>query len=509
MNRRGFIQISAVAVLPVLLGLFPRRNTRNKAYTIDVRSNRSFGHLLRSSSNVSPSSEISTDYIIVGGGVAGVAAATVLKDENFMLFEGDDRLGGSSASYDWKTTRFATGAHYELAYPTHFGKEVIDLLTRLDVLKYNSETELHEFVDKQYVIKSIDMEQCFSGEDILEDVLSEVDGIEAFYEALTPFEGKMHLPTRLIAPEYHYLNELTFKEFLESKIDLSADLERRISYQMLDDWGGKCNEVSALAGIHYYTCRPYNTQNVQLFSPPNGNSYFVEKMIGQITDPETLKTNSLIRMVRETEEGIEAEVLNRNGEVQLVKAKGLIYAGQKHALKYILRSEEILFSNSYAPWVVLNIICKKGANFEKWQNDVLTDDLNFLGFVNSSKQKVRNSEFEVLTAYYCFDDTDRETLVTIEKNPKEFVDATIALIEEQTGTELEIYVEHVVVNLLGHAMPIPKPGYMSFQNVPQFSDKIIFAGVDTGRLPLFYEACDSGLQAAKQLLDNQNKKLDL
>jgi len=54
-------------------------------------------------------------------------------------------------------------------------------------------------------------------------------------------------------------------------------------------------------------------------------------------------------------------------------------------------------------------------------------------------------------------------------------------------------------------MPIPKTDYLTFSNVPQFSDRIIFAGVDTGRLPLFYEACDSGLQAANQLLNNLTK----
>jgi len=54
----------------------------------------------------------------------------------------------------------------------------------------------------------------------------------------------------------------------------------------------------------------------------------------------------------------------------------------------------------------------------------------------------------------------------------------------------------------------PKLNYLTFDNVPQFSERIIFAGVDTGRLPLFYEACDSGLQAANQLLANLNKNID-
>lgn len=67
MNRRGFIQISATALLPILLGIFPRRSSTNKIYSLEVLSNRSFGHLLRESSSTLPTSEIETEYIIVGG----------------------------------------------------------------------------------------------------------------------------------------------------------------------------------------------------------------------------------------------------------------------------------------------------------------------------------------------------------------------------------------------------------------------------------------------------------
>ncbi|WP_027418977.1 NAD(P)-binding protein [Crocinitomix catalasitica] len=505
MNRRGFIQISSVAALPILLGIFPRNKGKQVPYKINVRSNRSFGHLLREKANVKPTSTLSTDFIIVGGGVAGIAAATVLRDQDFLLFEGDDRLGGSSASASWKTTEFATGAHYELAYPETFGQEVIALLRELDIISFNSETALYEFNDKAYIISGDEMEQCFNGELLLSEVMEAAEGIQDFNKALKPFIGQMHLPTRLIGEEYQYLNALSFKDFLEGQFDLSADLSQRISYQMLDDWGAQIDEVSALAGIHYYTCRPYNTKDVELFSAPNGNAYFTEKMIGLLSNPEAFVTNTFVRSVRETADGVEAEVLNKNGSIQLVKAKGLIYAGQKHALKYILAQEESRFQNSYAPWLVLNIVCRKGVDFEKWQNDIITPELQFLGFINSSKQHARPSEFDVFTAYYCFKEEDRGKLVEIEKNPDEFVAGTIALIEEETGTALSDFVAYVNVNVLGHAMPIAKPGYLSFNDVPSFSDRIVYAGVDTGRLPLFFEACDSGLQAGEKILNNITK----
>ncbi len=504
MNRRGFIQISSVALLPILLGIFPRSSGNKKRYSISVKSNRSFGHLLRKLSAEKPVRERTTDYVIVGGGIAGLAAATQLSGKDFLLFEADDRLGGSSACDYWKDTVFATGAHYELAYPETFGSEVIDLLTKMEVIRFNDYSKLYEFVDEQYVIKGSSLEQCFVKGEAIDEVLSGVEGLKEFKEILSEFKGKMLLPTRLIDNEYHYLNSISFKDFLSEKMNLSQELERRISYQMLDDWGGKCDQVSALAGIHYYVCRPYDEKDVPLFSPPNGNSYFLEKMIGYTNAFEAFEVNSLVRSIKEVSDGVELEVINSSREVELVKAKKVVYAGQKHALKYILKSEENLFENSYAPWLVLNFVCRKGIDFNKWQNDVVTENLEFMGFVSSKPQKTRSAEFDVFTAYYCLEEVDRERLAAIEKEPSPFVEATIQLIEKETGTTITDHLEHVNIKLMGHAMPIPKPGYLSFSDVPSYASNIIFAGVDTGRLPLFYEACDSGIQAGRSVLEDLN-----
>ena len=504
MNRRGFIQISSVALLPVLMGIFPRRTQDKKEYTIKVHSNRVFGHTVRETMNIKPHKILKTDYIIVGGGIAGLSAATVLKNEDFMLFEASDRLGGTSACDSWKSSDFAMGAHYELAYPETYGKQVIDLLTKMDIIFFNPVTKLYEFRDEQYVIKPKDETQCFINQKCMMMYWTVHQGLDIFYDILEEFSGNMPLPTHLISKKYHYLNDINFKNFLQSKMTLSVELEHRINYQMLDDWGAKSDQVSALAGIHYYTCRPYNQQDVQLFSPPIGNAYFGEKLIGEASRYDALHTNSIVRKINLTDNGVEAEVLSNENKVILIKAKGLIYAGQKHALKYILETEKPLFSNDYAPWVVINFVCKKNSGNTKWQNDVLTDDLNFLGYVNSSQQHQRSTDHDVLTAYYCFSSEDRQVLVDIETQPEEFVEACITVIEQETNSTFGKDIEHVNINVMGHAMPIPKPGYLSFEQTTQYNDRLYFAGVDSGRLPLFYEACDSGIEAAKALLKSTN-----
>ena len=62
--------------------------------------------------------------------------------------------------------------------------------------------------------------------------------------------------------------------------------------------------------------------------------------------------------------------------------------------------------------------------------------------------------------------------------------------------ETSIDVEGCCIKVMGHAMPIPAPGYLLKDANNASNAEMIYAGVDNGRLPLLYEALDSGLQAA-------------
>jgi hypothetical protein len=53
---------------------------------------------------------------------------------------------------------------------------------------------------------------------------------------------------------------------------------------------------------------------------------------------------------------------------------------------------------------------------------------------------------------------------------------------------------------MGHAMPIPTKDYLFTDKNHQRPDNdFVFAGVDNARLPLLFEAVDSGIEAVKLL----------
>jgi hypothetical protein len=66
------------------------------------------------------------------------------------------------------------------------------------------------------------------------------------------------------------------------------------------------------------------------------------------------------------------------------------------------------------------------------------------------------------------------------------------------GLDIKPCIQHAYIKLLGHAMPIPVPGYLTKKRT-LINDGLAFAGSDSGNLPLMFDSLDSGIQAAKSI----------
>ena len=501
MERRKFIKLSSLATLPILLQSCDWGEGTN-GFPITVHTDIHTGHLIFKSQGFPKGEAITTETVIVGGGIAGLSAANHLKDSDFVLLELSEKLGGTSSSSTLNTTTFAQGAHYDLAYPANYGKDTLDLLKSLDIIAFQPWKDSWSFTDKQFIVSNSRKNICFDKGEFRSDVLPEGELKERFQEILQPFYGQMPMPTPDIAEAHRALNEISFHDFLKSKMELTAEFKRGLDYHMLDDWGGTTNQVSALAGIHYFTCRPYETQVVDLFSPPDGNGYFIKKLSDQLPKDRQM-TSHLVKSIEKTAEGFTTEVIDiANKTVKTIESTQVIYAGQKHALKYIMPSQYVYFEdNVYAPWLVLNFIVKNEIGKKgHWQNEMLMDDETFMGFVDSDMQETNDPSHRVLTAYYCLPPESRNDLKNVEANQEVIVAKTLNYLNQYFDKKIDALVEHVFIKVMGHAMPIPEPGYLfADKNNNRLHSNMTFAGVDNARLRLLFEAMDSGIQAAKVL----------
>jgi protoporphyrinogen oxidase len=497
MRRRDFIQISSLSLAALLVD----GCETPQDFDIEFKNDMPAGHLVFESHQFPIKKTVKTDYLIVGGGIAGISAAYQLKDKDFLLFEVSDMLGGTSAGSRHGNIPLCHGAHYDLDYPANYGPEVLQMLEELNIIKFDSFSDSWKFVDRQYLIPKNRESQTFAHGIVRKDVLPEGPQKTLFANLMKEFIGEMMMPTRLIPDRHRYLNNISLLDWLRQKLELSSDFIEGLDYHMKDDYGAGTEKVSALAGIHYFACRPYYTKPVELFSPPEGNSYFVNKIVAQLPK-EKILTSHIVKRVAEKDEGFEVQVIDgKNREILMVNCEKVIYAGDKHALKYVYPNDFRSFEkNEYAPWVVVNFVMKSQAGDAYWQNEIISQDKSLMGFVDSRAQFSQDTSRVVFTVYYCFKPEEREMMSLIETRKEAFVAGTAKHLEDYFDRPLRKDIEKVFIKQMGHAMPIPQPGYLfNDANKSRGNSNLAYAGVDNGRLPLLFEAIDSGTIAVKEV----------
>lgn len=509
MNRRDFLKYGALTLSPVVIKFAHDYSTAQPLpnFDIEILSDAAVGHILRQSKTypVRPEAQ-QTDYLIVGGGIAGLSAAYQLREQDFMLCELSERLGGSSSANTHGDQYFSQGAHYDLAYPAYYGDALLNTLFELDLIDYDPQSNSWQFVDQHFTIPHDRESVTYEGGNFRADVLPEGPLRQQFKALLRPFVGHMPMPTTQIATQYHYLNQQTFREYLEEHLTLTAAFINAIDYAMLDDWGASSEVVSALAGIHYYTCRPYFDQDPSLLSPPEGNAYFAQRFISRLPQ-ERLHTQQLVQSIQPYKDGYEVTIVDVKAQQQYrIQTKHIVYAAHKHGLKYIYPAGFERFShNHYSPWLVLSLVLNQTTTKKTyWQNEYLSGERAFLGFVDSSAQFQPQTTRRTLTAYYCFDPKERNQLLHIQEQAPALVERTIQYMEQVLQEPIRPHIEKAYLKVMGHAMPIPQPGFLLRDyNHDAPTTNIAYAGVDAGHLPLFFEAADSGLKAARLLLQKE------
>lgn len=501
MNRRDFIQISSMS----LAALLTEGCEESGAYDIEFKNDMSVGHLAFESHKFPITNKLKTDYLIVGGGIAGMSAAYKLRDKDFLLYELSNSLGGSSSAGKHGNVPLCHGAHYDLSYPSYYGKAALNMLKEFDIVQYDKFSDSWKFTDKQYLIPKNKESQTFAHDAFRKDVLPDDCERAAFLELMKSYVGKMPMPTSLIDEELRSLNNISFLNWLQQKISVSDEFVEGLNYHMKDDYGAGADMVSALAGIHYFACRPYYSKAVELFSPPEGNFYFVNKILDKLPK-DRIVTSHLVKLIKEKKEGFEVDVIDANKrEITQVNCKKIIYAGQKYPLKYIFPQDYPLFQQTaYAPWVVVNFVIKESVSKKAfWQNEILSDDPSLLGFVDSKAQYSTHKVNRVFTVYYCFKPEERQMMSLIEERKHTFIEQTLKHLKKYFGESIQKQIEKIYIKQMGHAMPIPKPGYLfNDANKDRSNPNLVYAGVDNGKLPLLFEAIDSGLEASKLLTDS-------
>lgn len=525
-NRRDFFRTSFSALLASQFS-FPDFFTEQHEITGKiVGASKSFGHLLRSGvQNQVPTKFLKTKVAVVGSGISGLSAGWKFQKSDFndfLIFELENHFGGNSASGKNEISEFPWGAHY-LPLPTEESKAVIEILEDFGAIE-SFTVEGNPIYKEEFLTRSPTerlwingkwQEGIFPFEGASKEDLKQYLKFKKIiknYQDFRDSEGKkaFAIPIRFSSQsqEILELDKISMAEFLASKNLNSKRLLWYVNYGMRDDYGGTIENVSAWAGIHYYTSRTgkngYAEGEKQL-TWSEGNGWLVKRFVENLS-PNLLK-NELLFKVEKKDSKVFLNFLNtQTKQVTQVESDFAILALPKFVSKY-LSNEKVEEVNSfeYSTWVVANLSVKEipqnSGVQPSWDNVIFQSDS--LGYVITTHQKQPSKAIPSVLTYYLPFCKGKEERIKIEKSSWGNWKKIILEDLQKAHPEIEKLVTKIDVMVWGHGMIRPKVDFIWNQEIQKLAEpkgRIYSAHSDLSGISIFEEANYWGVLNAQKIM---------
>ena len=316
-----------------------------------------------------------TQVLILGGGVAGLAAARALRlrgQEDFALLELEDSAGGNARGGVVSGIACPLGAHY-LPVPGDNAPEVQDLLEELGLRQRVAGRWRY---DERHLCHSPQERLFFQGEwqegllpvqGVGEATLAQYRRFAALVEGLQR-TAAWYIPMQNgpVAPVKRSLSAMTFIAYLlQNGLD-DPHLHWYLDYCCRDDYGAGIATVSAWAGIHYFASRhgfhaPGDTsaEHEGLLTWPEGNAWLTRRLAGPLG--ERLHAGRVVLRVASLRHGVEVDAWDAvSGTFERWQARQAVVALPIFVAARVVENppaflHEALARMAYAPWLVANL----------------------------------------------------------------------------------------------------------------------------------------------------------
>ena len=488
------------------------------------------GHVLREVRvfEVPPDNYEAKKVAIIGGGIAGLAAAWKLNGEgfdDFVLLELEKEAGGTARSGKGDPVGYPWGAHY-LPVPFKENTELISLLDQMSLLD-GRDANGEVTVKEQFLCREPEERLFYKGrwyEGLYLTAGASDDDKRQYGEFQRRVDGWVNWrdangKRAFVVPvgecstdvEVTSLDRMSFSDWLRQNGFTSERLVWYCDYACRDDYGLKLEQASAWAGLFYFCSRVRKSgvESQPFITVPEGNGQFVNHFVEKVGDH--VRRSQMVVAVMPREKGIDVICLD-GGELRGIHCEKAIFASPMFTAPYVIRGfrEDLPFPASefrHNAWFVANLHLKDRPKprFAKdfplsWDN-VLFESPS-LGYVTATHQKGLDYGPTVLTYYYpmCEDPNGRTTLFNYDW--QQLADVCLT---DLARAHPDIYdlTTRLDVMRWGHAMISPRPNFI-WSGVREKAMKpyrnIHFAHTDLSGVALFEEAFYHGLRAAKEIL---------
>ncbi len=478
------------------------------------------GHRLREGNFPPPSETEEVGMLVAGGGIAGLSAAWTLAEsgwEDFQLLELEDRTGGNARSGDSPISRYPLGAHY-LPVANRESRALQHLLRRLGMIV--GEKDGRPVYDPLQLCADLQERLFWQGrwqEGLVpQSGLSPHDqaDLDAFATAMAEFQQRVGAdgkPAFAVPIAYSSrdadlmaLDRISFGRWIADQGWSSRVLLGHLRYCMRDDYGCEPGQVSAWAGIHYFSGRrgwAADGAADNLLTWPEGNDRLAAGMAAGFSD--RIRTGRIVYRARRTEAGVEVDSFDTAaGRSIRTRAKAAILS-MPHFVAQRVAPDEVPENPhfTYAPWIVANVTVGqppsgRGAPLA-WDNLSWTSES--LGYVVATHQGPDAIPADTILTWYLplsrLDPVEARRLMLerpVEDWQREVRDDLLRLHPDLDIRRIDIW-------RWGHGMIRPTPGFVwgAARAADQVQPPFFLAHSDLSGLSLFEEAHYRGTRAAE------------
>ena len=467
----------------------------------------------------------SHDVVIVGAGVAGLAAAWRFQHADFddvVVLEVEQVAGGTSRSaksYPW-------GAHY-ISAPLRGDRLLTRVLSEMNVLE-GTDSDGNPVVAKRFIVRPPEQRVFYRGNwyegcylrfgATLDDLrqFREFESEIAKWVAFRDGRGRraFAIPTVMASDdaEVMALDRISMAQWMDAHHWLSPRLRWYVDFACRDDYGMRLSDTSAWAGVFYFASRIAAPQQE---SQPSitwreGNG----RLVAHLGKSARVDTERLVTSVTPSERGVDVIAISRDGRhIRGIHAGHVVFAAPQFVAAMTIPGYRDVYQFTYGSWLVANVTLNNPPKSEgyplAWDN-VLYDSPS-LGYVVSTHQSAKDGDPIILTYYYPICDHEphvaQSRLMSLDRD--ECAEVILSDLES-AHPEIQSLTRRLDVMRWGRAMIRPQPGFINSAARRHASEpwrKVHFANTDLSAVALFEEALYHGVRAAEEVLRENGREI--
>jgi protoporphyrinogen oxidase len=395
------------------------------------------------------------DFVIVGGGIAALAAAYKLKSESFILLEQYDRAGGQSISGSHNGFDYALGAAYFVDNDGPAGQLTAELGLKPACLDQN--------MDAFWLDKRWQRPQNFAAR-----------GLKQLKEIVSPIAKSLRQQTLASFDSALFTADNT--PFSKSLTALDGKFRAYLDCFLKSSTCGSADDISLLAGAD---------MTAELFSQryvlPGGNGAISEALIKSIkaAGDKRIKTGTFVWSIQIKDDGATVIYQKSKGgpdsqsnavsDMVRIDCKHVIICTPPMVTGRILsnvsnQAKGNLFWMRYGSYMVANLLLDKALDTGTFDNFVSADgafsDMTVAQMPYQLNNQYNSSMGSVLTIYKPWAPGTEGRALLLDGNKSALMAPILKQLTQITGKSTEqLGLTQIVLARWGHAIAVPLPRY--------------------------------------------------